>query len=66
MIKESFLHNKETTDPLDSPKIYVNVVYADKVLPPLNKNKDFADPKDDRTWFIIPVVFTEPKTRKNL
>ena len=66
MIKESFLHNKETTDPLDNPKFYVNLVFADKVLPPLNKNKEFANPKDDSTWQIIPVVFTQPKTRKNL
>lgn len=66
MIKESFVHNKDTADPLHSPKLYVNLVYADKVLPPLNKNKDFADPKDDNTWQIIPIVFTEGKTRRNL
>jgi hypothetical protein len=65
-IKESFLHNKESADPLESPKLYVNVVYADKVLPPLTQKKEFADPKDDRTWNIIPIVFTEPKKRKNL
>lgn len=66
MIKESFLHNKEASDPLDSPKLYVNVVYADKVLPPLNKNKDIADLKDDSTWQVIPIVFTEPKKRRNM
>lgn len=58
VIKESFVHNKETTDPLDSPKFYVNVVYADKVLPPLDKNREFANPNDDSTWLILPVVFT--------
>ena len=66
MIKESFVHNKETGDPLESPKLYINVVYADKVLPPLTPKKDFADPKNDTTWHIIPIVFTEPKKRKNL
>jgi hypothetical protein len=66
MIKESFLHNKDSSEPLDSPKLYVNVVYADKVLPPLDKNKNPANPKDDTTWQIIPIVFTEPKKRRNL
>ena len=58
MIKESFVHNIESSDPLESPKFYVNVVYADKVIPPFDKNKDFANPKDDKTWLIIPIVFS--------
>ena len=66
IIKESFLHNDEKSDPIESTKFYVNVVYADKVLPPLDKNKDFANPKDDGTWMIIPIVFSEAKKRKNL
>jgi hypothetical protein len=41
-------------------------VYHDNVLPPLNEGRDLADPRNDRTWNIIPMVFTEPKTRKNI
>lgn len=56
----------EKNDPLDQPILYLNVVYHDKVLPPLNKGRDIADQKNDREWVIIPMVFTEGKSRKNL
>jgi hypothetical protein len=36
-------------------------LYHDNVLPPLNKERDIADPKNDREWLIIPIVFGEPK-----
>lgn len=66
-IKESFVDNDEKADPLDDgPKLYLNIVYHDNVLPPLNDKRDLADPKNDRTWIIIPMVFSEPKTRKNM
>ncbi len=65
-IKESFVDNDEKGEPLEDPKLYLNVVYHDNVLPPLNKGRDLADPRNDRDWLIIPMVFTEPKTRKNL
>ena len=66
-IKESFVGNDEKADPLENgPKLYLNVVYHDNVLPPLNDKRDLADPKNDRSWVIIPMVFTEPKTRKNM
>jgi hypothetical protein len=32
MIKESVLDNDEKTDPLEEPKIYLNIVYHDQVL----------------------------------
>ena len=36
-IKESFTDNDEKADPLESgPKLYLNVVYHDNVLPPLD------------------------------
>jgi hypothetical protein len=65
-IKESFIDNDEKADPLEEPKIYLNVVYHDNVLPPLDQGRDIADPNNDRIWVIIPMVFTEPKTRKSL
>lgn len=60
-IKESFIDNDEKADPIDEPKFYLNVLYHDNVLPPLNKGRDIADPKNDREWLIIPIVFGEPK-----
>jgi hypothetical protein len=65
-IKESFVDNDEKGDPLEDPKLYLNVVYHDNVLPPLNQGRDLANPKNDREWVIIPMVFTEPKQRKNI
>ena len=53
-------------DPLEEPKIYLNVVYSDKILSPLDRKRDIADPKNDKEWQIIPIVFTEPKQRKSL
>lgn len=35
-IKESFTANRETTEPLDGPKLYLNIVHSERVLPPLN------------------------------
>ena len=66
-IKESFVDNDERPEPLEgAPKFYLNVVFHDNVLPPLNDRRDLADPKNDRCWVIIPMVFTEPKTRMNI
>jgi len=39
---------------------------GDRILPPINSKKDLADPKDDKSWQIIPVAFTEPIKRKNI
>ena len=36
-IKEAYAENDEKADPLEEPKIYLNIVYHDKVLSPLNK-----------------------------
>lgn len=49
-IKESFVANRETEDPLEGPKLYLNVVYHDRMLPPISPNKDLGNPKDDSTW----------------
>ena len=65
-IKESFVDNPDQGPPLDSHKMYLNIVYNDRVLPPLNQAKDFADPTNDATWQIIPVAFTEAIKRKNV
>jgi hypothetical protein len=46
-ISESFVNNKDTGKPLESHKLYLNIVYHDRILPPLRKDKSFADPKDD-------------------
>lgn len=60
------MENRETDDPLDGPKLYLNVVYNDRVLPPIRPNKDLGDPRDDTTWQIIPLCFTVPIKRRNL
>ncbi len=41
----------------------MNIVYHDRVLPPLNKDRDIANFKDDKTWQVIPVAFADPITR---
>mgnify|MGYP006950313032 CR=1 FL=1 len=64
-IKESFVNNADSGEPLQSHKIYLNIVYHDRIIPPLNKDRDFANPKDDKTWQIIPIAFTDPVTRKS-
>jgi hypothetical protein len=43
----------------------LNIVYHDRILPPLNKERDFANTKDDSTWQIIPIAFAEPVKRKS-
>ena len=65
-IKEAFADTSEKGDPLEEPKIYLNVVHHDKVLPPLNKWRDLADQQNDREWLIIPIVFTKPAFRQSL
>ena len=65
-IKESFVDNDEKEDPLEEPKLFLNIVYCDQVLPPLNKNLDISGPDNDRDWHIIPIAFTEPQYRKSL
>ena len=67
-INKSFLANDDNAKPLDQPKLYLNVVYHDKVLAPLKPSKDIgnpqlADPTDDSTWNIIPISFSVNKER---
>jgi len=38
-IKESFVNKPDAGDALDSHKLYLNIVYHDRILPPLNKEK---------------------------
>ena len=65
-LKESFTDNPDAGDPLETHKLYLNLVYHENVLPPLNKEKDFADTKDDKTWAIIPVAWSDACERTNL
>ena len=65
-MKESWQSNKEQSEPLDGPKLYLNIVHHERVLPPLTKEKNFANPDDDSDWRIIPVVFTVPLKRNNM
>lgn len=53
----------EQDKPLDQPKIYLNVLYHDKVLPPMTKQRKWADTKDDKDWAIIPISFAPSKER---
>jgi len=63
-ISQSVLENEDQSDkPLDQPKIYLNIVHHDKVLPPLKQNREFADPKNDKEWQIIPISFAQSKER---
>jgi hypothetical protein len=63
-IKKTMFDEDEDLDkPLDQPKIYLNLIYHDKVLAPLKKDKTEADPKNDKTWDIIPIHFAQSKER---
>ena len=65
-MKESFPDSKQQGEPLDGPKLYLNIVHHDRVLPPLTKEKEIANPDDDALWRVIPIVFTVPLKRRNL
>lgn len=65
-IKESFLDNDEKQDPLEEPKLFLNIVHCEQVLQPLNIKQDLADIKNDRDWQIIPIAFSAPQYRKSL
>jgi len=62
-ISKSFLDNDDDGKPLDQPKIYVNILYHDKVLPPLKKDRTIANKQDDKEWQIIPISFGQSKER---
>ena len=65
-ITESFTNNPDVGEPLDTHKIYLNIVHHERVIPPLSKSRDLADPKNDGTWQSIPIVFTEPVKRRSM
>jgi|LauGreDrversion4_2_1035121.scaffolds.fasta_scaffold34011_4 hypothetical protein len=44
----------------------MNVLYHENVVPPLDKGRDIANPKNDREWLIIPMIFNPPKERLNI
>lgn len=46
---------------LEQPKIYLNILSHEKVVPPLKKDRTFADPKSDKEWAIIPMHFQPSK-----
>jgi len=63
-INKSFLHNEaEPGAALDQPKIYLNVVHHEKVLPPMKADKSLASKDDDKEWHIIPIAFGTNKER---
>jgi len=39
------------------------MLHNDKVVPPLTKNREYADPKDDTKWAIIPATFSPSHER---
>lgn len=58
------LENEDASDTaLAQPKIYLNILYHNKVISPLRKDREFADPKDDKTWAIIPMTFSPSHER---
>ena len=65
-ISESFTENKDVGEPLDTHKLYLNIVHHAKVIPPLDKNRDIASPTDDASWQVIPIAFTEPVCRTSM
>jgi hypothetical protein len=65
-IKENVLETEDKGDPLEGPKVVLNLVHNDVILPPLNKSRDLADPLNDKEWMIIPISFDGPLKRKNL
>lgn len=65
-MKESWKDNKDIAPPLDSHKLYLNLVFHEQVLPPLKSDKTPADPKIDTTWSVVPIAFTDPWERTNL
>lgn len=61
---QNFIETNDQSDkPLDQPKIYLNILWHDKVLAPMKKDRTFADPKNDTQWGIIPVHFQPSKER---
>ena len=62
-ISKSFLENEDDGKPLDQPKIYLNICYHDKVLPPLKKDRTVASATDDKEWQIIPISWGQSKER---
>ena len=63
-INPNFIENEDQTDKaLEQPKIYLNIVYNEKVVPPLRKDREFANESDDKDWAIIPISFSPSKER---
>lgn len=63
-INKSLLHNEsEPGAALAQPKIYLNVVHSEIVIPPMKQDKTFASKEDDKEWHIIPISFGSNKER---
>lgn len=63
-INPNFIENEDQFDKaLEQPKIYLNIVFNDKVVPPLKRDRDFANEQDDKDWAIIPISFSPSKER---
>ena len=57
---------RQTDSFLEEPKIYLNLCTSDRVLPPITKSMDIADPNNDKTWSRIPMSLSKPGERESL
>ena len=62
-MKKNFVHNESNGVALDQPKLYLNVVHHDQVLPPMKQDRSFAAKDEDKEWNIIPISFGGNKER---
>jgi hypothetical protein len=53
----------DSDKPLEQPKLYLNILFHDKVITPLKKDRKPASLTDDKEWAIIPISFSPPKER---
>lgn len=62
-VNKNMVASSDGGKPLESPKIYLNILFHDKVIPPLKKDRTNASLTDDRDWAIIPISFGPSKER---
>ena len=62
-VNKNIVASSDSDKPLESPKLYLNILYHDKVIPPLKKDRTNADTNDDKEWAIIPISFGPSKER---
>ena len=62
-INRNIVASSDSDKPLESPKLYLNILYHEKVIPPLKRDRTDASPTDDKEWAIIPISFGPSKER---